>query len=589
MSRYYVLVSSKEWNANTDVKTLCSLILAKTLKEEDKYQIGLTKIFFRAGMLAFLESFRTRRLNELVTLVQKNVRRRIAYKQYQDSRRSTIRIQSWWKGILARQHVEGMRRQAAAIRIQRVARGWLVRKKYVELRQAVIRIQARKLGVVHPGQRLHAYSHPRTSSAKTSLGGEDDVSCTTVAMPLPRSVSTFTIVSQFSLIRHSAARHRCKAHLRQVIILQSQWRRKLAVRELRGLRTEAKSASKFKEISYQLENKVVELTQTLQRRTAENKELGSRVKSLEQQLSSWQGRHEEANTRAKSLEAELAKPMVPTSQFEKIMTAKAETDRKMQEAARRVADQERQVTRLTEELDQAAHDMEERQYTLDSAVARSMEDASTMVGLRSELATLKEQISRSNALHALTKNQREPPPSPTSNGLRSFENGGPDPRGPSTSRRRVRRHSTAGTGPQQHARTLSSDEIMAIKKGQANPRAVSVMYPQNGPLRPRDSNGLPTVSGSSADEIVRLLEDEEGLDDDVLQGLIHTLKIPAASLHNPPLAKEVIFPAHLISLVSNEMWKLGMIPESERFLANVMQAIQNYVIVSLPESDRADG
>jgi myosin-5 len=51
-------------------------------------------------------------------------------------------------------------------------------------------------------------------------------------------------------------------------------------------------------------------------------------------------------------------------------------------------------------------------------------------------------------------------------------------------------------------------------------------------------------------------------------------------LHNPPLAKEVIFPAHLISVVSNEMWKLNMIPESERFLANVMQAIQGYVMVS---------
>ena len=143
-SRYYVLVSSKQWNADTDVKTLCSLILSKTLKEEDKYQIGLTKIFFRAGMLALLESLRTHRLNELVTLVQKNVRRRIAYKQYQDLRRSTIRIQAWWKGILARRYVENLRRETAAIRIQRVARGWLARKQYIELHRAIVKIQARE-------------------------------------------------------------------------------------------------------------------------------------------------------------------------------------------------------------------------------------------------------------------------------------------------------------------------------------------------------------------------------------------------------------------------------------------------------------
>lgn len=112
------------------------------------------------------------------------------------------------------------------------------------------------------------------------------------------------------------------------------------------------------------------------------------------------------------------------------------------------------------------------------------------------------------------------------------------------------------------------------------PRAVSVMFPQNGPPRPRDSNGLPTISDGAADDIIRLLEDTEGLEDDVLKGLITELKIPAASLHNPPLVKEIIFPAHLISLVSNEMWKVGMIIESEHFLANVMQAIQNHVMVS---------
>lgn len=142
--RYYVLVSSKEWSSNSDVKTLCSAILAKTLKEEDKYQIGLTKIFFRAGMLALLESLRTQRLNELVTLVQKNVRRRIAYKHYQDLRKKSIKIQAWWRGILARKYVEELRRETAAIRIQRVARGWLARKKYNQTRDAIIKIQAGK-------------------------------------------------------------------------------------------------------------------------------------------------------------------------------------------------------------------------------------------------------------------------------------------------------------------------------------------------------------------------------------------------------------------------------------------------------------
>lgn len=383
------------------------------------------------------------------------------------------------------------------------------------------------------------------------------------------------------MLTSSAARRRCRHQVRQVVLLQSQWRRKLAVRELRGLRAEAKSASKFQEISYQLENKVVELTQTLQKRTAENKELGKRVSVLEQELSSWQSKHEEVHSRSRQLESELAKPSVPVSQFEEAMMAKADTERRLQEAAKRVSDQESEITRLTNVLQHQAKEMEE-EHDFKARSTQSINDAdSTIAGLRSQVATLSEQISRSNALATLTKGPSRDPGSPTlTNGYRSFDNGNGD-RMPTQSRRRVRRHSTTGTGPVGHARNLSSEEVLALKKaGMGNPRAVSVMFPSNGPPRPRDSNGLPTLSDHGSDEIVRLLEDEEGLDEDVVRSLIHDLKIPAASLHNPPLAKEVIFPAHLISLISNEMWKAGMIPESERFLANVMQAIQSYVIVS---------
>ena len=49
VQRYYMLVHSSKRDPN--VKTLCSLILDSSIKDVDKYQIGLTKIFFRAGMV----------------------------------------------------------------------------------------------------------------------------------------------------------------------------------------------------------------------------------------------------------------------------------------------------------------------------------------------------------------------------------------------------------------------------------------------------------------------------------------------------------------------------------------------------------
>ncbi|KAJ3008377.1 hypothetical protein NUW54_g3175 [Trametes sanguinea] len=49
--RYYMLVHSSEWEPmikNLELKPLCARILEKTINDPDKYQPGLTKIFFRA-------------------------------------------------------------------------------------------------------------------------------------------------------------------------------------------------------------------------------------------------------------------------------------------------------------------------------------------------------------------------------------------------------------------------------------------------------------------------------------------------------------------------------------------------------------
>lgn len=388
---------------------------------------------------------------------------------------------------------------------------------------------------------------------------------------------------------YRAARKQAKAEIRKVVLLQSLWRRKLAIRELRGLKAEAKSASKFREISYQLENKVVELTQNLQKRAAENKELSAQLSTAQQQVMQWQNRYDEVAAKSKEMEDRLAVPSVPISQFEIAIKAKTEAEDKLRAAVKQAEDKEAERIKLAAELQKAAADLDTKTAALDTATARHTEDLTTVSGLRAELATLKEQASRHAAMNALTKGHRDTPPSPTlPNGLRQFgESNGTAAPAP---RRRQRRHSTTGHGPGQHARKLSHDEAMAIKKANGAPRAVSVMFPhENGTARGRDSNGLPTVLDSPSDEISRLLSDEVGLDEDVLGGLINDLRMPQPSTHNPPLAKEVIFPAHLISLISNEMWKLGMIPESERFLANVMQNIQAYVMVSIRMQSLAVG
>jgi len=71
--------------------------------------------------------------------------------------------------------------------------------------------------------------------------------------------------------------------------------------------------------------------------------------------------------------------------------------------------------------------------------------------------------------------------------------------------------------------------------------------------------------------------------------LIRGLKVSTPTSANRPSHKEILFPANLIALVTNEMWKFGMIPESERFLANVMQTIQSHVMSYVGEESIVPG
>jgi myosin heavy subunit len=51
--RFYALVNSQYWDPNLspDINKLCRVILDKYITDSDKFQIGLTKIFFRAGQV----------------------------------------------------------------------------------------------------------------------------------------------------------------------------------------------------------------------------------------------------------------------------------------------------------------------------------------------------------------------------------------------------------------------------------------------------------------------------------------------------------------------------------------------------------
>ncbi|GLB35273.1 putative TRAFAC class myosin-kinesin ATPase superfamily, myosin family protein [Lyophyllum shimeji] len=561
--RYYMLVPSSNWQPMIqamDLKRLCNTILEKTIADPDMYQNGLTKIFFRAGMLAALESLRSDRLNALVTVVQKNMRRRMAVNKYQNLRQAAIRIQTWWRGVLAKKLVESIRREVAAIRLQTGTRRYIQRKQFLDTTRTITLFQSRIRGA----QARRFYVQDRNVRAACLLQ---------------------------SLIRGVFARRAFRSDVKHVVYLQSCLRRRLARKELKALKAEARSVSKFKEISYRLENKVVELTQTLQQRTTEKKQLQAQLSELEQQLQQWINRHEESDARAKALQTSLTAAEAELPRRDELLLAKADVEKRLEEAIAKVAEKEDVIQKLTDDLVRQATQLETQQRALEAAPTRNQEDNSVIMTLKNEVSNLREQLNRANALNALTRGARpEPPLSPTfAPALRLGEaNGAPNGNahtgsGAVAANRHQRRHSSAGVfalGPSDYR--TSTDEIMFdVKKSQAlNPRAVSVAYNGEDSFRFRGTNGLPDIRDldDPAEEKIRLMQDVRRLDEDVLDGLIRGLKIPAPSLTNPSAVKEILFPANLISLATNEMWKYGLIQESERFLANVMQTIQGHVM-----------
>lgn len=131
-------------------------------------------------------------------------------------------------------------------------------------------------------------------------------------------------------------RQKYRAQIRNVVLIQSLQRKRLARRELLALKQEAKSVVHFKEVSYKLENKVVELTQTLQKRTQENKSLQSKLNELQTQLESWMSKYDEIDRQTKDLKSQVDKPTVDLPEFEALDEEKKKAESQLAESLRKV-------------------------------------------------------------------------------------------------------------------------------------------------------------------------------------------------------------------------------------------------------------
>ncbi|KAK4645876.1 Myosin type-2 heavy chain 1 [Podospora bellae-mahoneyi] len=519
--RYYMLVPSQQWTS--EIRQMADAILTKALGANkvapgmDKYQMGLTKIFFRAGMLAFLENLRTTRLNDCAILIQKNLKAKYYRKKYLAARGAIVSFQALFRGYRARKEAQELRTIKAAVTIQKNWRGFKQRREFLVIRNDVIRAQAAIKGYLR-----------RKEIMETRVGNA-------------------VLIIQ----RNWRSRQQLRAwrdYRRKIVIVQSLWRGKTARKEYKVVRAEARD---LKQISYKLENKVVELTQSLGTMKAQNKELKVQVENYEGQVAIWRNRHNALEARTKELQTEANQAGIAAARLEAMEAEMKKLQTSFEESTANVKRMQEEERQLRESLRATNEELEAaRQQSEQSEVEKN--------SLRQQIAELQE---------ALEQARRAAPV----NG--ELVNGnGPASTAPAglinlVSSKKPKRRS-AGAEPREMDRYS-----MAY-----NPRPVSMAVP--GMNRQTTLSGSTFIPGidSIEMELEGLLADEEGLNQEVTIGLIRNLKIPSPSSNPAPTDKEVLFPSYLINLVTSEMWNNGFVKESERFLANVMQSIQQEVM-----------
>ncbi|XP_038556828.1 unconventional myosin-Va isoform X7 [Micropterus salmoides] len=247
-SRYRVLMKQKD--VLPDKKLTCRNVLEKLVQDQDKYQFGKTKIFFRAGQVAYLEKLRADKLRAACIRIQKTIRCWLVRKKYLRMRSSAITIQRFTRGYQARCLAKFMRRTQAATIIQKYQRMYVERKRYRQKQAAALVMQTI----------LRAYMARQKYQA------------------LLREHKAVIIQKR---VRGWLARCWYKRCLVSIVYLQCCIRRMRARRELKKLKIEARSVEHFKKLNKGMENKIMQLQRKIDEQTKDNRAINERLAGLE--------------------------------------------------------------------------------------------------------------------------------------------------------------------------------------------------------------------------------------------------------------------------------------------------------------------
>ncbi|QLL34074.1 hypothetical protein HG536_0F03990 [Torulaspora globosa] len=521
--RYYILIPSSEWSkifngeemTEDSIVDICQKILDGT--DKSKYQIGNTKIFFKAGMLAHFEKLRSNKIRQSSVLIQKKIRAKYYREQYLNTIRALKNTQTFAKGYVIRQKIDRELKLNLALAVQRLYRGLLVRAETFAVLRSITMIQSR----------LRQQLAQRELEARNAHNA---------AVTIQSRVRSFQPRKSFQRFR------------KDTITVQSLVRRRAAQTQLKQLKEEAKSVNHLKEVSYQLENKVIELTQNLALKVRENKDMTSRLLELQEKLQFSGNLKEELELQKE----EHARALKDQSMEHDARYHEIEEQLKISQQEVEAAREEiKSLTAKHQEIKEASRQQLEE---LNSTKELLNESRTQNSDLRDEVKSLKDEISR------LQNSMKTELAAQTPRSVKTYAmNGG-----------------------------LMDDTMSPSQMNIVSVNGQGSSVPVTGLGIESDNRSTLSTLSQINDELYRLLEETKVLNGEITEGLIKGFKVPETGVAIQLSEREVLYPARILIIILSDMWRLGLTKQSERFLAEVLTTIQR-VVQSLKGADVIPG
>ena len=265
-SRYRLLNVRIENAVSSDYRELSTELLKGQVDylRDGEYQVGKTQIFLRAGILAKLEKIRSQTLKTAASLIQSQFRGFWATNDVKKQFQQIILIQSAFKMKRAFERVKALQRNQAANLLQTAFKYHVTRNDVKQQIEAIMMIQIQ----LKSRFRREFYAEERRNRMVLKI--------------------QFVYRAKKEILIKNLKNYSAKQ-------IQNSFKFHLARKELKQLRTEAKSFEKLQETSLGLEKKVIEITKELEMFNVKNqdelkakdsdiKELANQIESRDQRI-----------------------------------------------------------------------------------------------------------------------------------------------------------------------------------------------------------------------------------------------------------------------------------------------------------------